>query len=89
MGIPQLKRHLEPYAERAVIKQGDVVLDGPALAYHVLSLCSRTTRKTSPFEQPSYGLLGETAIAWLDRIQESGLSVYCTVDFFFGVTASN
>jgi hypothetical protein len=76
MGIPQLKRHLEPYAERAAIEPGDVVLDGPALAYHVLSLCSRSTRKTSPFEQPSYHLLGETAIAWLERIEACGLSVY-------------
>ena len=76
MGIPQLKRHLEPYAERAVIQPGDVVLDGPALAYHVLSLCSRATRKTSPLEQPSYQLLGQTALAWLDRIQACGLSVY-------------
>jgi len=75
MGIPQFKRHLEPYGERSVLKQGKVVLDGPALAYHVLSLCSRTTRKTSPFEQPSYELLGKTVIAWLDHIQARGLSV--------------
>ncbi len=76
MGIPQLKRRLEPYAERAAIKPGDVVLDGPSLAYHILGLCSRATRQTSPFEQPSYELLGRTTIAWLDRIQECGLSVY-------------
>ncbi len=76
MGIPQLKRHLEPYAERADIKPGDVVLDGPALAYHVLSLCSRAIRKTSPLEQPSNHLLGQTAVAWLDQIQACGLSVY-------------
>lgn len=76
MGIPQLKRNLEPYAERAAIEPGNAVLDGPALAYHVLSLCSRSTRKTSPFEQPSYELLGKTAIAWLERIQTCGLTVY-------------
>ncbi|KAK4236375.1 XPG domain containing-domain-containing protein [Achaetomium macrosporum] len=75
MGIPQLKRHLEPYAERSFIEPGNVVLDGPALAYHILNLCSRTTRKSSPFEQPSYQLLGKTAVAWLDRIQACGLSV--------------
>lgn len=75
MGIPQFKRHLEPYGERCALKQGKVVVDGPALAYHILNLCSRTTRKTSPFEQPSYDLLGRTAIAWLDHIQACGLSV--------------
>ncbi|KAL2015431.1 hypothetical protein VTK56DRAFT_5509 [Thermocarpiscus australiensis] len=75
MGIPHLKRHLEPYAERAVIEPCDAVVDGPALAYHVLGLCARTVRRTSPFEQPWYGLLGRTAVAWLDRIQACGLSV--------------
>ncbi|KAH6856704.1 XPG domain containing-domain-containing protein [Chaetomium sp. MPI-CAGE-AT-0009] len=75
MGIPQLRRQLERYAERAVIETTNVILDGPALAYHVLGLCSRTTRKSSPFEQPSYELLGKTAIAWLSQIQKCGLSV--------------
>jgi hypothetical protein len=76
MGIPQFKRHLEPYAERAFIEPGNVVLDGPALAYHILNLCSRTRRKSSPLEQPSYQLLGKTAVEWLDRLQACGLSVY-------------
>ncbi|KAK3306679.1 XPG domain containing-domain-containing protein [Chaetomium strumarium] len=75
MGIPQFKRHLEPYAERALIEPCNVVLDGPALAYHILNLCSRTRRKGSPLEQPSYQLLGKTAVAWLHRIQACGLSV--------------
>ncbi|GAB1318852.1 XPG domain containing-domain-containing protein [Madurella fahalii] len=75
MGIPHLRRNLEPYAERAVIEPCNAVVDGPALAYHVLSLCSRETRKTTPFEQPSYDLLGRTAVAWLDKIQKCGLSV--------------
>ncbi|KAK4152497.1 Deoxyhypusine hydroxylase [Chaetomidium leptoderma] len=75
MGIPQFRKHLEPYAERAAIEPGSAVLDGPALAYHVLNLCSRATRKTCPFEQPSNELLGKTAIAWLQQIQACGLSI--------------
>jgi hypothetical protein len=75
MGIPQLRRQLEQYAERAVIAAGAVVLDGPAFAYHVLNLCSRLRPKYDPFEQPSYELLGKTAIAWLDKIQKCDLSV--------------
>ncbi|KAK4181845.1 XPG domain containing-domain-containing protein [Triangularia setosa] len=75
MGIPHLKRNLEPYAERGPVKPCNVVVDGPALAYHVLSLASRTTIKTSPFEQPSYGLLGRTAIAWLDKMEDCGLTI--------------
>ncbi|KAK4204156.1 XPG domain containing-domain-containing protein [Triangularia verruculosa] len=75
MGIPHLKRNLEPYAERGPIEPCDVVVDGPALAYHVLSLASRTTIKTTPFEQPSYELLGRTALAWLEKMEECGLTV--------------
>ncbi|KAL2159887.1 hypothetical protein VTH06DRAFT_2020 [Thermothelomyces fergusii] len=75
MGIPKLRRHLEPYAQRAIIGLTNIVLDGPAFAYHVLRLCSRTSRKASPFEQPSYEVLGRTAIAWLERLQSCGLLV--------------
>ncbi|CAP70388.1 uncharacterized protein PODANS_3_4670 [Podospora anserina S mat+] len=71
MGIPHLKRNLEPYAERGAIAPCNVVVDGPALAYHVLSLASRTTIKTSPFEQPSYELLGRTAIQWLEKMEDA------------------
>jgi len=76
MGIPHLKRHLEPYAQRGAIAPCDVVVDGPAFAYHILNLCQRKTLRSSPFELPSYEVLGRTAIAWLDRIEEGGLSVY-------------
>lgn len=76
MGIPKLRQYLEPYAERAIIDPTNVVLDGPALAYHILKLCSRTIRKTSPLEQPSYEVLGRTAIAWLERVQSCGLFMY-------------
>ncbi|KAL2128394.1 hypothetical protein VTI74DRAFT_9250 [Chaetomium olivicolor] len=75
MGIPQLRRRLEHYAERATIEPCSVVVDGPALAYHVLGLCSKAMRRTSPFEQPSYELLGRTAGAWLTRIRECRLSI--------------
>ncbi|KAK3687667.1 XPG domain containing-domain-containing protein [Podospora appendiculata] len=71
MGIPHLKRYLEPYAKRGPVSSCKVAVDGPAFAYFILGLCLRKTSR-SPFEQPSYELLGRTAIAWLDRIQECG-----------------
>ncbi|KAK0637235.1 XPG domain containing-domain-containing protein [Bombardia bombarda] len=84
MGIPHFKRHLEPYAQRGIVTPGSVsvALDGPALAYHVLNLCQRKSLRSSPFEQPAYELLGQTAIAWLDQIQACGLLV--TAIFFDG-----
>ena len=71
MGIPHLRRHLEPYAQRSRLQDCDIAIDGPALAYHILALCRKTTAKT-PFEHPSYALLGQTAIAWLDQVQACG-----------------
>ncbi len=53
-------------------------IDGPGLAYHVLRLCSRKTLRPSPFEQPSYQLLGRTAIEWLDQLESHGISVYAS-----------
>ncbi|KAK3353492.1 XPG domain containing-domain-containing protein [Lasiosphaeria hispida] len=82
MGIPHLKRLMEPYAEKEPIRPSYVVIDGPALAYHILRVCSRKTLKTSPFEQPSYELLGKTTIAWLDQIGAYGL--YVSAIYFDG-----
>ncbi|KAK0714989.1 XPG domain containing-domain-containing protein [Lasiosphaeris hirsuta] len=82
MGIPHLRRLIEPYGERKPIRPSYVTIDGPALAYHILKVCSRKTLKTSPFEQPSYKLLGETAIAWLDQIGAYGL--YVSAIYFDG-----
>lgn len=76
MGVPQLKRRLEPYATRSVVRPCNAVLDGPSLAYHVLGLCSRQARRSSPFEQPSYELLGRTAVSWLHQVEACGLSMY-------------
>ncbi|KAK4231326.1 Deoxyhypusine hydroxylase [Podospora fimiseda] len=75
MGIPRLKRLLEPFADRKIIQPCKAVIDGPALAYHALTLCSRGTLKSSPFEQPSYEVLGRTAIDWLNQIEEYGVEV--------------
>lgn len=86
MGIPHLKRNLEPYAERGPIKPCQVTIDGPALAYHILGLCLNGTLKSSPFEQPSYGRLRDTVTAWLDQIVKLGFEMYCDQDPILGFT---
>ncbi|KAK0643535.1 XPG domain containing-domain-containing protein [Cercophora newfieldiana] len=77
MGIPGLKRLLELYAtpRGTKIEPCRAAIDGPALSYHILSLCLKRTLKSSPFEQPSYELLGQTAVAWLGKIEEYGIIV--------------
>ncbi|KAJ4323191.1 hypothetical protein N0V84_004454 [Fusarium piperis] len=70
MGIPHLISTLEPYAVHRALDNERVVIDGPALAYHILYICNRYD-----IVQPSYQLLGDTTIAWLDKLVSRGVSV--------------
>lgn len=70
MGIPRLISTLEPYVVHGRLNDEHVVIDGPALAYHILYICNR-----HGVPQPSYKLLGETAVAWLDELTRRGVDV--------------
>ncbi|GKT59488.1 DNA replication initiation factor CDC45 [Colletotrichum tofieldiae] len=70
MGIPHLLNHLSPYGVLGPIDGDRVVIDGPALAYHIYHLCTRSTSGL-----PSYGLLGRTALAWLDKLTSHDISI--------------
>ncbi|RGP80103.1 hypothetical protein FLONG3_1637 [Fusarium longipes] len=70
MGIPRLISTLEPYVVHGVLDNESVVIDGPALAYHILYICNR-----HGIPQPSYKILGDTTIAWLDKLIERGVNV--------------
>ncbi|RDW77208.1 hypothetical protein BP6252_05261 [Coleophoma cylindrospora] len=77
MGIPHLISYLQPYAVGKSLNTQQIVLDGPAFAYHVfyLSLGGRQAAR-NPFEgAPTYLELGELAIAWLDAMIESGATI--------------
>ncbi|KAK7417045.1 hypothetical protein QQX98_004806 [Neonectria punicea] len=63
MGIPHLISTLEPFAVHGPLDDKAVVIDGPALAYHILYICNR-----NGVVLPSYQLLGDTAVAWLDEL---------------------
>jgi hypothetical protein len=73
MGIPRLRQLLEPYAEEVDLKGRDIVIDGPGLAYHVLY--DNRKPATSLFSLPTYSVLGEAAIRWLDELTKSGANV--------------
>ncbi|CCT73482.1 uncharacterized protein FFB20_13745 [Fusarium fujikuroi] len=70
MGIPRLIPTLEPYVVHGGLNNEHVVIDGPALAYHILYICNR-----QGIPQPSYKLLGETTVAWLDELTRRGVGV--------------
>ncbi|KAH6889110.1 XPG domain containing-domain-containing protein [Thelonectria olida] len=63
MGIPHLISTLEPFAIHGLLDDQSIVVDGPALAYHVLYICNR-----NGVVLPSYQLLGDTVVAWLDEL---------------------
>ncbi|EGX95779.1 hypothetical protein CCM_00433 [Cordyceps militaris CM01] len=63
MGIPHLISTLEPYAQHVALERVNVVVDGPGLAHHILHVC-----RLNGVEHPSYRLLGETAVDWLDQL---------------------
>ncbi|KAL1870549.1 hypothetical protein VTK73DRAFT_2557 [Phialemonium thermophilum] len=75
MGVPHLKRHLQPYAQFSVLRQRELIIDGPGLAYHIFHVCQCRSTTSSPLGQPSYSLLCATALAWLDKLVECGASV--------------
>lgn len=74
MGIPRLTSMLRSYASQAPL-QGRVVVDGPALAYHVLHIARLEAATRTAVDEPSYAVLGATAIRWLDTLQSCGVQV--------------
>lgn len=63
---------LRQYASREHLC-GRVVIDGPALAYHILWIARRNV--SNILEEPTYAVLAATAIQWLDRVASHGLEV--------------
>ncbi|PTB71008.1 hypothetical protein BBK36DRAFT_1165488 [Trichoderma citrinoviride] len=70
MGIPHLITTLESYASHEILQRQAVVIDGPALAYHVLHLC-----RLQGARQPSYSLLSQVVIEWLDRLEDQQVTI--------------
>ncbi|CAK7271281.1 hypothetical protein SEPCBS57363_004534 [Sporothrix epigloea] len=79
MGVPKLLSTLTPYGDRRPLSNAQVVVDGPALAYHVVSLCMTdplmSVGRNHPLEQPTYGQLGQTAVAWLDELRAQSVTI--------------
>ncbi|KAI9163775.1 hypothetical protein HJFPF1_05401 [Paramyrothecium foliicola] len=63
MGIPHLISTLEPFATLSPLAGQEVVIDGPALAYHVLNVC-----RGNGLHYPSPDVLGSTAVRWLEEL---------------------
>lgn len=77
MGIPHLITHLRPFASTKDLEGQSVVIDGPGLAYHVWHIClASNPRARNPFEAaPSYKVIGDTVLQWLDELRNSNVSM--------------
>ena len=76
MGIPHLITYLRPFAIPVDLAGHSVVIDGPGLAYHVWHICL-SSKARNPFEAtPSYRVLGEMVIRWLDELQVHDVYLY-------------
>lgn len=77
MGIPHLITLLQPYSELRLLEGQDVVIDGPAWAYHIYYIClGRRSSSRGPFQAlPSYAEIGDAAIEWLDGLRQSNVSM--------------
>ncbi|KAF4506989.1 hypothetical protein G6O67_005669 [Ophiocordyceps sinensis] len=70
MGIPWLTATLQPLADVRLLQDEAVVIDGPALAYHILHVC-----RINGVVQPSYRLVAQTTLAWLDELSSHNVVV--------------
>lgn len=72
MGIRGLANTLRQFASREEL-EGRVVIDGPALAYHILGI-ARLNALTI-LDEPTYAVLANTATQWLDSLQSHRVEV--------------
>ena len=70
MGIPHLISTLEPYAVLSPLTGQDVVIDGPALAYHILNIC-----RGNGLNYPGPDVLGRTAVQWLEELTSHSVTM--------------
>jgi len=79
MGIPHLITSLESFAESQSLAGQDVIIDGPAFAYHVYhsSMCMGAKAGVrGAFEVvPSYHEISTVAIEWLRALERHGASM--------------
>lgn len=71
MGIRGLAGLLKPFASQAQLR-GRVVIDGPGLAYHILTVARAQAGVSTVLDEPTYSVLGQTATRWLDELESCG-----------------
>ncbi|PHH92396.1 hypothetical protein CDD83_7577 [Cordyceps sp. RAO-2017] len=63
MGIPGLTTALQRFGAPHILQGDTLVIDGPALAHHILHVC-----RVNGATQPSYRLVAHATLTWLDEL---------------------
>lgn len=63
---------LKHYAAREELC-GRVVIDGPALAYHILWVARLNVSSSTILDEPTYSVLAATVLQWLGSLQSHGV----------------
>ncbi len=79
MGVPRLLTTLSPFGDEKPIDGARVIIDGPALAYHVANLCMANplmaAQRNHPLDVPTYDQLATVAVAWLDALRAQNVEM--------------
>ncbi|KAH7317742.1 XPG domain containing-domain-containing protein [Rhexocercosporidium sp. MPI-PUGE-AT-0058] len=77
MGIRHLTTFLRPYAVSESLDGKQVVIDGPSFAHQIYYICLRASSgaQNALEAAPSYEILVDTALAWLDTIRASNVEI--------------
>jgi len=86
MGIQGLTSKLEGYSHRTTLSTNEppttriALIDGPALAYHILTQCmNQRDNVISPLDCiPLYADIAAGVMEWLDRLALHGFEMYVT-----------
>ena len=73
MGVRGLTKRLRSYGIRTHIGDSHVVIDGPAMVYHVWSQQHET--RLSVLDVPSYESLGAAITSWLNLLRRHGITI--------------
>jgi len=87
MGVPHLMHHLQAYGQKIILERPtgqqdqqlptarNVIIDGPALAYHLYSVCQsrRGAARNALDAIPSYHELGHAVVPWLEQLEQFGV----------------
>lgn len=78
MGIPRLTTTLRPYAVSEPLKSRQVVIDGPALAYHIYyTLLNSRKQSRNQFEAALTHIeLAHCALLWLDALRANEIIMF-------------